>query len=116
MNKHTTLEDDSDAWDAQLQLEEQRQRLTEGSGVDEAITDKTLHLPTKHNKDLGVSKRHGSAEDRGSADSYYSRPFTPHYYVKDSYNSLRIELEPTDPGYKLYKKGYQEQVNRKDWG
>lgn len=69
----------------------------------------SLYLPPKT-----LSKRHGSAEDRGRADSYYGRPFTPHYYVGDSYNSPRIYLKPTDPEYKFYEKGYQEQVDHKD--
>lgn len=36
--------------------------------------------------------RHGGPFDRGSADSYYSRPFNPHYYLGDSFNSPLIEL------------------------
>jgi hypothetical protein len=31
-------------------------------------------------------KQHGSLFDRGSADSYYSRPRDPHYYPEGSYN------------------------------
>ena len=115
-------EDDSDAWAAQLQLEESYQKVTPKR--------ETLHLPlvkeiaprSKLDKNLNssnlcmeISNRHGSAEDRGSADSYYRRPFTPHYYVGDSYNSSRIKLKPTDPEYKLYEKGYREQVDHKDW-
>ena len=37
-------------------------------------------------------QRHGGPFDRGTADSYYGRPFTPHYYVQDTYSSPRIEL------------------------
>ena len=99
-------EDDSDAWTAQLKLEENYERA-----FAETVDKGTLHLPSNP-----LSKRHGSAEDRGSADSYYGRPFTPHYYVGDSYNSSRIELKPTDARYELYEKGYQEQVDHKDWG
>ena len=59
--------------------------------------------------------RHGSAEDRGSADYYYSRSFDPHYYIGNSYSSRRVELKPIDPEYKLYKKGWDEQTDRNDW-
>ena len=38
-------------------------------------------------------QRHGSPYDRGSADSYYGREYSPHYFTGDSYNSTRIELQ-----------------------
>jgi hypothetical protein len=34
---------------------------------------------------------HGSPFDRGSADSYYSRPQDPHWYPEGSYRGDRIE-------------------------
>ena len=37
--------------------------------------------------------RHGSPYDRGSADSYYGREYSPHYFTGDSFNSPRIELK-----------------------
>ena len=37
--------------------------------------------------------RHGGPYDRGSADSYYGRDFNPHYYVKDTYSSPRVDLK-----------------------
>jgi len=36
-------------------------------------------------------KRHGGLFDRGSADSYYSRPQDPHWYPEGSYNGNRID-------------------------
>lgn len=36
--------------------------------------------------------RHGGPYDRGTADSYYGRDFSPHYYVGDSYITTRVEL------------------------
>jgi len=36
-------------------------------------------------------KRHGGLFDRGSADSYYSRPEDPHWYPEGSYNGTRID-------------------------
>ena len=86
-------EDDSDSWQAQRQLEEQREQEETG-------------LP-----------RHGSPEDRGSADRYYGREYAPHYYVGDSYASERVGLTRLSKNdRRLYKKGWDEQTDRKDWG
>jgi hypothetical protein len=63
--------------------------------------------------------RHGSAFDRGAADSYYSRGPDPHYYVGATYMSERISCEPSTPEYQDYMAGYDynEQFgDRKDWG
>ena len=38
-------------------------------------------------------ERHGGPYDRGTADSYYGRGYNPHYFVGDSYNSPRVDLE-----------------------
>lgn len=51
--------------------------------------------------------RHGGAFDRGDADRWYGREYTPHYYVGASYVSVRIgvdnmsveEKEAYDEGY-----------------
>lgn len=37
-------------------------------------------------------KRHGGAYDRGRADSYYQRGFTPHLYKGGTGSSERVEL------------------------
>jgi hypothetical protein len=34
---------------------------------------------------------HGSPFDRGSADSWYSRPQQPHWYPEGSYRGDRVE-------------------------
>jgi hypothetical protein len=36
--------------------------------------------------------RHGGPYDRGSADSYYRRSFSPHYFMGASYSTARIEI------------------------
>ena len=38
-------------------------------------------------------RRHGGPFDRGSADSYYQRPFSPHYYTGGTGTSDPIALE-----------------------
>lgn len=35
--------------------------------------------------------RHGGPFDRGSADSWYSRPFRPHFFTDATYQSDEIE-------------------------
>ena len=42
-------------------------------------------------------KRHGGAWDRGSADSYYMRPYKPHKYAGSTGTSERIEAENLSP-------------------
>jgi hypothetical protein len=64
-------------------------------------------------------ERHGSAYDRGGADSYYGRLFKPHYFVEDTYNSQIIYPEKDSPEWKAYEAGYidnQKAGNFKDWG
>jgi len=72
--------------------------------------------------DLDVIKtdtlpRHGSPQDRGSADAYYGRPYDPHYYVGATYNSERVEKDNMTVGeIEAYKYGYDNEEDRKDWG
>lgn len=61
--------------------------------------------------------RHGSPQDRGSADAYYQRPYDPHYYVGDSITSERVEKDNMTVGeIEAYKYGYDNEDDRKDWG
>ena len=64
-------------------------------------------------------KRHGGPYDRGSADSWYRRGFTPHYYTGDTYSSTRIELADMTPEeIAAYTRGYndnEEEGNFKEW-
>ena len=51
--------------------------------------------------------RHGGAFDRGSADSWYSRPFQPHFYREGSYDSELVELaDMTVEEILAYRAGY----------
>lgn len=63
-------------------------------------------------------ERHGGPYDRGSADSYYGRPYSPHYYKKDTYSSERVETL-TEEELEAYAAGYKDNTdagNFKDWG
>ena len=53
-------------------------------------------------------KRHGGPWDRGSADSWYSRPKEPHYYVGDTGASeLVVEESMTVEELEAYNAGYE---------
>jgi hypothetical protein len=64
-------------------------------------------------------KRHGGPWDRGTADSYYHRGYTPHYYTGDTSISPRVELaEMTAEEITAYSAGYAWNENfgdKKDW-
>lgn len=62
-------------------------------------------------------KRHGGAWDRGSADSYYRRPYMPHKYVAGTGTSERVESLSADD-LAAYKAGwnYNEELgDYKEW-
>ena len=61
-------------------------------------------------------KRHGGPYDRGSADSYYQRRFSPHYYVAGTYDSPRIEVESmTSDQIDQYAKGFADNEEAGDF-
>jgi hypothetical protein len=57
---------------------------------------------------LKYDYRHGGPYDRGSADAYYRRPYSPHYYVRDTYNSKKI-TDLTEDEIMEYQAGYSDQ-------
>jgi hypothetical protein len=63
--------------------------------------------------------RHGGAFDRGSADSWYSRPFDPHFYRGATHEGARVELKDmTVEEILAYTAGYrynEEFGGKKDW-
>jgi hypothetical protein len=66
-----------------------------------------------------METRHGSAYDRGSADSYYRRGRKPHYYVGATYSSeIVTEERMTREEIEAYHKGFDDNeadYNFKDW-
>lgn len=58
--------------------------------------------------------RHGGPYDRGRADSYYRRPFSPHYFKGGSYESKPIR-ELTEAELAAYTAGYTENDSYKNW-
>jgi len=66
--------------------------------------------------ELARSPRHGSAEDRGSADAYYGRPAKPHCYIGGSFDSpVILEADMTEEEVSLYHKAFSEEGDRKSW-
>ena len=53
-------------------------------------------------------KRHGGLFDRGSADAYYRRPFSPHWYPEGTGRGECIE-NLTSEEIEEYRKGFQYQ-------
>jgi hypothetical protein len=64
--------------------------------------------------------RHGGPFDRGSADFYYWRPRSPHYYKGDTAMSDKVEMKDMTPDeIAAYNAGYdfgEKLGDRKDWG
>ena len=64
-------------------------------------------------------QRHGGPFDRGSADSYYGRPYSPHYYQGATYSTVRVELsDMTAEEIVAYTAGYTENEqlgDKKQW-
>lgn len=56
--------------------------------------------------------RHGGAYDRGAADAWYNRPYNPHFFVKDTYSSEKVEWQNmTDEEIAAYAYAYEERMN-----
>jgi hypothetical protein len=64
-------------------------------------------------------RSHGSPFDRGSADSWYSRPREPHWYPNGSYNGDPIESKDMSMAeLRAYFAGYdynEQHGGKKDW-
>ena len=59
---------------------------------------------------------HGSPQDRGSADRYYDRPYTPHWYPEGTYKCDPITEElMSDDQIAEYKYGWDNEEFRKDY-
>jgi hypothetical protein len=62
-------------------------------------------------------RRHGGPYDRGSADYYYWRACRPHFFEGATHMSREItEANMTTKQIVAYKKGYENETDRKDWG
>ncbi|MAA57254.1 MAG: hypothetical protein CL855_02085 [Cryomorphaceae bacterium] len=63
--------------------------------------------------------RHGGAFDRGGADSYYRRPYDPHYFTGATNISDRVEMKDMTPAeITAYTAGYRDNEksgNFKEW-
>lgn len=66
-----------------------------------------------------IDKRHGGPFDRGSADSWYSRPFNPHYFKGATHMSEEVKEEAmTTEEIDEYRMGYlwnEKLGGKKSW-
>lgn len=61
-------------------------------------------------------RRHGGPFDRGSADAYYQRPKSPHYFLGNTYSTPRVGEEKMTPAQvEAYHAGYDQQDEFKEW-
>lgn len=68
---------------------------------------------------MSYDKRHGGPWDRGSADSYYGRTFSPHYFVGDTHQSDMVSMSKmTAEEITAYTAGFnynEEFGGKKEW-
>lgn len=65
----------------------------------------------------GDIPKHGSPQDRGSADAYYGRRPEPHWWPEGTGHGTRIEkADMTVEQIRQYWYGYDNENDRKDWG
>ena len=61
--------------------------------------------------------KHGSPQDRGSADRYYGRSYDPHWWPEGTGKGMRVEMsEMTEDEIEAYTFGYDSEEDRKEWG
>ena len=62
-----------------------------------------------------IDTRHGGPYDRGMADSHYGRQRQPHYFVGDSYKTLRVAYKDmTTDEVEAYNAGYDDNEDSGD--
>ena len=67
--------------------------------------------------DSGKIPSHGSPQDRGSADRYYGRMYSPHWWPEGTGKGIRVEKDDTTPEQIAeYEYGWDNEDDRKDWG
>jgi hypothetical protein len=80
---------------------------------------KISRLETALNTSAYYDERHGGPYDRGTADSYYGRDYMPHYFVRDTHRSPRIDMaQMTAKEIVAYTAGYtnnEANGDKKEW-
>ena len=73
----------------------------------------------EHTQSSYYDQRHGGPYDRGVCDSYYGRDYMPHYFVRDTHRSPRIDMaQMTDTEIAAYAAGYRNNEatgDKKEW-
>lgn len=61
--------------------------------------------------------KHGSPQDRGSADRYYGRSYNPHFWPEGTEKGFKVtESQMTQSEIEAYKYGFENEEDRKNWG
>jgi len=64
-----------------------------------------------------MKTEHGSPEDRGSADAYYQRRRSPHFFIGKSITGIYVPMsEMTQAQINSYNLGYDNEDDKKDYG
>ena len=65
---------------------------------------------------MKYDERHGGPYDRGAADAYYGRLYSPHYFKSGTYRSPKVEISNMSKAQiEAYTAGYRESETTKDW-
>ena len=65
---------------------------------------------------MKYDKRHGGAYDRGAADSYYRRAYSPHYYKGRTGQSEKVTIDRMNAAeLEAYDAGWQDNEEAGDF-
>ncbi len=71
--------------------------------------EKELPVDVLNKIDTTYDTVHGGPYDRGGADSYYRRPYDPHYWPQGTQKGARVEMKDMTPAeITAYTKGYND--------
>ena len=61
--------------------------------------------------------KHGSPQDRGSADRYYGRPYNPHFWPSGTEKGIKVtKSQMSKSEIEAYRYGFDNEEDRKNWG
>jgi len=67
-------------------------------------------------KESNQIAKHGSPQDRGSADRYYGRQYDPHWWPEGTGKGIRVEaVDMTTEELQEYRYGFDTEEDRKHW-
>ena len=74
------------------------------------------YIMKEEDYDIDLPMENGAPYDRGGADSYYQRPFDPHYWPEGTNKGLRVEKsEMTEKEIIAYTIGFDDNEDSKNF-